>query len=296
MKIILSRKGFDSGNSDMPSAFVRGGEMVSFPIPTRERTKLADLIRYNDIRVEGMSMVERIKQLRGNRKKPFKHEFCHHDPDLIRDSRDRPSLAGWRGILGQSKNAQTDLETECVDVGDLFLFFGWFKEAEQGPNGLRFLKGAPHLHAFFGYLQIGEIFPVRADQRLPDKYGCFADHPHLTQERLELQQRGNTATNDTVYIAAESLSLDSKLPGWGVFQHSSDLVLTKKGRTRAFWSLPDFLQGQKIGRLRKDAWTSPDGAFRSPDIGQQEIIINADDNLKKWALERIRAGTRTDEI
>ena len=148
------------------------------------------------------------------------------------------------------------------------------------------------MHAFFGYLQIGEIFRVRADQNLPDKYGCFADHPHLTLKHLERQRQGKAPANNAVYIAAESLSLDSNLPGWGVFRHSPRLVLTKEGRTRAFWQLPDFLQGRDQLRLRHDAWDSPDGAFRSPDIGHQEIIMDADDRLKEWALERIRIGMR----
>lgn len=290
-RIIISRKGFDSENGGMASAFIPGERMVSFPIPS---TDPADQVRYSCISAEGMSLEERIKQLRWNYRTPFNSVRCHHDPDLVQDSRARLSLDGWRGIFGQSGDAQDDLDREKVSAGDLFLFFGWFKQAENGANGLRFCRKAPDWHVFFGYLEIGEVFLFPANHELPGKYKCFADHPHLRPER---QRKGKAAKNNTVYIAAESLSLDPQFSGWGVFRYprnSRNLVLTKEGSTRAFWSLPDFFRERKIGRLRKDAWLRPDGAFRSPDIGQQEIIMDADDKLREWALGIIRAGMGVD--
>ena len=234
--------------------------------------------------------------LRRNRLKPLTRpllpECCHHDPDLIQDARPRPP-GDWRGIFGQSGNEQNDLAE--VAKGDLFLFFGLFQEAGQVNGALGFLPGSRDFHAFFGYLQVGERFHVQTDQKIPEKYGCFADHPHLTPERLKHQGGGGYADNNTVYIADESFSLDSKFRGWGVFRFAPELILTKEWRTPAFWSLPDFLQGKRIGhRPRHDAWKSPDGAFRSPDIGHQEIVMDADDKLKEWALGIIRAGMRED--
>ena len=38
-----------------------------------------------------------------------------------------------------------------VGVGDVFLFFGWFKEVRQTAKGLAYRRGAPDLHVLFGW-------------------------------------------------------------------------------------------------------------------------------------------------
>ena len=43
MKVILSRKGFDSENGKMPSAIMPNGDVVSFPIPSEDYTTFDDL-------------------------------------------------------------------------------------------------------------------------------------------------------------------------------------------------------------------------------------------------------------
>ena len=97
MKIILSRKGFDSTTKEVdgvkikvsggkPSVFVPGGEMVSFPIPEipeKHESIDPDLIGYDDIYAEGMSLRERMKALYGG-DFASKWEHCHYDPDLQR--------------------------------------------------------------------------------------------------------------------------------------------------------------------------------------------------------------------
>ena len=45
MKVILSRKGFDSVNGKMPSAIMPNGDVVSFPIPSGDKTTFDELIR-----------------------------------------------------------------------------------------------------------------------------------------------------------------------------------------------------------------------------------------------------------
>jgi hypothetical protein len=45
MKIILSRKGFDSAYGGYPSPILPSGEMVSLPIPSD------DAIRYSDLKI-----------------------------------------------------------------------------------------------------------------------------------------------------------------------------------------------------------------------------------------------------
>ena len=43
MKVILSRKGFDSSNGGCPSPILPDGTLLSLPIPTDDRDKYEDL-------------------------------------------------------------------------------------------------------------------------------------------------------------------------------------------------------------------------------------------------------------
>ncbi len=48
MKVILSRKGFDSENGGIPSAIMPNGDVVSFPIPSDDKASFSDL-RYGQV-------------------------------------------------------------------------------------------------------------------------------------------------------------------------------------------------------------------------------------------------------
>ena len=309
-KIIFSRKGFDSGKKtgNGASPFVRDGEMMNFPIPAERRAAFANLIPYGGIHfADGITMQQRMDELRrgGSGWGPsVSVKCCHHDPDLVLDARRRPSKDGWRGIFGQSGPQQTELEK--VEVGDLFLFFGWFKEAAIGPDGLRFCRGARDLHALFGYLQVEEKWRIREDMKIPK---CFSDHPHLTWQRMKLRRDGMVSDNDMVYIARERLSIPgvkSGLPGHGIFRHAPQLVLTAEGQPRSFWGLPSCFDDQFCDRhiirmdeclcrprcptkecRRKGLWTTSTHQW-------QESIVNVTPEIQEWALERIRVGMGID--
>ena len=282
MKIILSRKGFDSGYGGMPSAFVRGGEMVSFPIPHDAKHPEKDyedscLIRYNDIPTEKrMSLQERINQLRGKRK-PFPHDQCHYDPDLR------------RGIFGQSGPAQSHLRKRVVE-GDLFLFFGWFQEAEWRGDTLHFCNPERNVQALFGFLQIGEILQAECAAH---KYPDFQNHPHLTDACLEWSKTPYAQKHhydNTVYIATKRLSLPGVkgLRGHGIFRHSPELVLTADGaKSRTIWKLPDIFRNREITYHSKKSWR-PDGLFQSRPRGQEFIVFDdEDETVSKWAAKLI---------
>ena len=80
--------------------------------------------------------------------------MCHLDPDLRKDVRDR--LPGWKPAFGQSGIALAHLNNMGVSEGDLFLFFGWFKETEMNQGKLIYRRKAKDLHVIYGYMQIGE--------------------------------------------------------------------------------------------------------------------------------------------
>ena len=103
-KIIFSRKGFDSSTGGMPS-MKRGENLISFPIPSYKNT----LTTYNHL-----GLGKDINELSNGKISSI--DTCHFDPNLN------------YGEFGQVGAAQTHLKNNDVNIGDLFLFWGWFRE------------------------------------------------------------------------------------------------------------------------------------------------------------------------
>lgn len=224
MRLILSRKGFDSGAGRKPSPILPDGSMVSLPIPERDSGTT-----YGELSWRGEPLAPLIEQLTKGRV-PARYGV-HMDPDLRQET--LPRKRGWRPSLGQVGAAQTVLARAGVGLGDVFLFFGWFREAESGPHGLRYVRGAPNLHVLFGWLQVGEVLALGQD-RPP---GWADRHPHVVQPQR---------THNTLYVASDELRIDGRgtgLAGAGTFDHYSPaLRLTQEGeRLRSRWSLPGWM-------------------------------------------------------
>lgn len=226
MRIIFSRKGFDSSAGGCPSPII-GDRPISLPIPVR---KTPSPVRYIDLIGDYGSLVEDLTKGRIDR-----HNRCHLDPDLKSSVRTR--LPGWRGALGQVGVAQSHLSNAGVSVGDLFLFWGLFRHAER-KNRWTFY-GAPE-HRLFGWLQVGEILQLGEDGSFAAKrYAWLCDHPHV---------RHGWSSHNALYVAAEKLCLNGTslgLPGWGVFRHG--LKLTADGANPSIWSVPDWLNPARGG-------------------------------------------------
>ena len=118
MKIILSRKGFDSANGGIVSPIFEDGTMVSFPIPSDDEDTY-DSLYYNGIPYS--------KILHDLRYKGGNH--CHVDPDLDL-SRRAKKIDGWFPAFGQRDAAASYLKNLGVAPGDIFLFFGNFHFVE----------------------------------------------------------------------------------------------------------------------------------------------------------------------
>ena len=118
MKIILSRKGFDSANGGIVSPIFEDGTMVSFPIPSDDEDTY-DSLYYNGIPYS--------KILHDLRYKGGNH--CHVDPDLDL-SRRAKEIDGWFPAFGQWDAAASYLKNLGVAPGDIFLFFGNFHFVE----------------------------------------------------------------------------------------------------------------------------------------------------------------------
>lgn len=149
MKIILSRKGFDTVNGGCPSPILPDGTLLSMPIPSN------DELLFSQIEYNGQSYANILEQINPNPKQPY--TTCHLDPD-IREGIRKTTIVNWQPAFGQIGSAQGLLRNSKVEVGDIFLFFGRFQKTEINSLGLlQYQKKAPIIHIIYGYLEIGKI-------------------------------------------------------------------------------------------------------------------------------------------
>lgn len=227
VRIIFSRKGFDSSSGGKPSPILPDGRMVSLPIPDKQSP-----IRYGDIRWHEHNLGALVSDLTDGRI-PASH-LAHLDPDLSNDS--LPRLPGWRPIFGQTGAAQGHLRNTGVVAGDIFLFFGLFRHVAYKSGKLDWNTCSPPLHVLWGWLQIDEVLKV--DGCDDEEYKWAKYHPHF--------HRG-FETNNTVYVARKHLTLPGvsagELAGAGVFPcFSEQLRLTAlSATTPSLWELPQWL-------------------------------------------------------
>ncbi|MYL26515.1 MULTISPECIES: hypothetical protein [Halomonadaceae] len=225
MKLILSRKGFDSSAGGCPSPVFPDGSFLSLPIPDKQSS-----VRYSDLQYEGINVGELVADLTGNPKR--RDHRAHLDPDLAPELTSRKP--GWRPTLGQIDQAQGHLRNQGVSEGDLFLFFGLFRRVERVDGRWRFDRQSAPFHALWGWLQVEEVSPV--DGALGERLPWVQDHPHFHRE---------AKPSNTLYIARESLDLGRgpmRIQGAGVFQSMNDeLRLTVPGSKKvSVWQLPGF--------------------------------------------------------
>ena len=236
MKIVLSRKGFDSSVGGYPSPILPCGTMLSIPIPSS-----LDSLSYADIAgPDDRSYLDYMQEL-GIAKK-IGSNGAHLDPDLRIEA--RPREKNWRPSLGQIKAAAGHLRNRYVGPGDLFLFYGWFRRTSTNNDGkLKFVGSSDGFHAIYGYLFIDRVIPVTETTELPN---WLANHPHAIPARRK-------KANNTLYIAANRMPHNANIPGAGVLAFNESLVLTKFGMSRSRWNLdPNLFKHLAISNLIRE--------------------------------------------
>ena len=280
MKIILSRKGFDSTYGKQPSPIMPDGTLLSLPIPYPN-----DCNKFSELFHDGNSYLEIIKQLK-NTSEFSEKNTCHLDPDIRENVRNRNK--GWKPLFGQHGSPQSHLKSNGVAEGDVFLFFGGFKQTELVNGVLTYKKGAPELHIIYGYLQIGKVHDKIAE--LPNE---LRYHPHAV-----LNKKFNTNIN-CIYQATKELSFLKKVSGAGCFKFDESLVLTQKDQTKSIWQLPESFHPANGVRLsfhppKAETWKKEKGKsiLKSARIGQ-EFIFTADPNgdVEKWCSDLIKKNS-----
>lgn len=114
MRLILSRKGFDSAAGGGPSPILPDGSILSLPIPETRGSRA-----YAELESPMGNFDKVITDLHGeSRTRPRR---AHFDPDLHADACLPPK--GWVPAFGQDSAASAHLDNQGVSAGDLFIFF-----------------------------------------------------------------------------------------------------------------------------------------------------------------------------
>lgn len=267
VKVILSRKGFDSAAGGCPSPTI-DGRCVSLPIPTSMPTK----VTYADLPNQMAEMVVQLSHGKISADRP-----CHVDPDI--DTGLFPRPIGWRGALGQVGAAQSHLSNQGVGPGDLFLFWGLFRSAERR-DCWRF--SGERQHRLFGWLQIGEVIHVGRDpEPTLRRFPWLSEHPHL---------QPGWGRDNTVYLASETLEINGHrcdAPGWGLLP--SGRRLTLEGASPSHWIPPRWLHPKfgGPGMSYNPAWRwLADGTVKVASRGQEFVAdVGEDCRVIEWLEE-----------
>ncbi len=234
MKIVFSRKGFDSSSGGGPSPIV-DGVPVSLPIPAVRGMPGPSYFSL------GLSCHVR----HASRGKLSGRSRAHHDPMFREDG---------TCLFGQYGAAQAHLENRGVGVGDLFIFFGLFREGQEKPH-----------HRIFGWLNVDRIVRhgdpgMEALRRL--------GHPHA------LAPHGR---NDAIWCGRGSTAKNIH----------PDLRLTMEGASPSLWRVPTWLE--KVGLSyhdRRDRWLGGD-VLQSVARGQEFVADIGDHAEAQQWVRRI---------
>lgn len=279
MKIILSRKGFDSKYGGYPSPILDDGRMLSIPIPEADSNinykslQLNSSISYFDIMSQ---LFSKIKTKKGNIDLN-QTTGCHLDPDINKRVLIRQN--GWKGLFGQSDIAQKHLHKHGIKEEDIFLFYGWFRKTKRENGRLQYDKLDKNgRHIIFGYLQIGEIVNVSTSNLMP----WMDYHPHA---------KWTSEPTNTLYVAKEHLSdFTSVIPGYGFFNYDDSLVLSSSGGDRrSEWKLDKVFRKVNITYHNQNNWKI--NVFQSNPIGQ-EFVVDANDKVIDWAKKIIERNCK----
>ena len=233
MKIVFSRKGFDTSSGGGPSPVV-DGRPLSLPIPAgkgRPGVSYASLGLSRHVRAASRD------RLSGRSR-------AHHDPMFVQG----------RCLFGQCGAAQTHLENRGVGPGDLFVFFGLFRDGDERPH-----------HRLFGWLRVERLVRHGEAEMAPLRE---LQHPHA------LAPHG---ANDVVWCGSGDTARTAH----------PDLRLSVEDGPPSLWRIPRWLERTGLSyHDRADRWRG-DGVLQSVARGQEFVADVGDDaEALDWA-ERV---------
>jgi len=264
VKIIFSRKGFDTSSGGVPSPII-DKVPISLPIPTNTDPSNT---RYCDINLGGIVEDLSNGKIRSTDK-------CHKDPDLE------------LGAFGQDGAAQTHLKNQGVGAGDLFLFFGLFQKAHEQAGVFKYQTGSKPEHRIFGWLQVGTIVNLRSDGKSFSKtHPKYEAHPHLLVDWMEKEK------DSSLYLPPDQLNIlrEHGLPGFGKFSaENSNTLLSSNSSSCSLWKVPDWLNIARKGcglsyHKNKALWRND--TLQTVGRGQEFVSDpKEDERLIHWLVE-----------
>jgi len=236
MKCVFSRKGFDSSSGGGPSPIVRRAPL-SLPIPAGKGMP--------GVSYASLGLSRHVRAASGG--KLTGRSKAHADPAFTDD--------GFC-LFGQCGAAQTHLENQGVGPGDLFLFFGLFRDGKQRAH-----------HRIFGWLWVEDV--VRHGDPAMEQLAEMG-HPHAVRPH---------STNDAIWV------------GRGVTAHSChpELRLSVEGGPPSLWRVPAWLERAGLSYHDKPERWSGEGVLQSVARGQEFVTdLGEDDEAHEW-VHRILA-------
>jgi len=329
MKIILSRKGFDSSYGGCPSPILPDGTLLSLPIPemkfskdlntkeeratwkTREN-KQYQPIAYSDLKLsenvinflrENGSTIQTYRDVLNEilpkgilreGKKTFEKNLqwvCHLDPDLVTTALERQTE--WRRLFGQGGAAESHLRNQKVGDNDIFLFFGWFRKTILKNGKLMFdPKDKTGVHLIYGYLQVD--YKISYTENRGKVKSWMSYHPHLRAKAWNNER-------NAIYVGRKTLSWDEKKPGAANFQYQPDLVLTdttnqnNPRKKKTYWRAELFPEEIAITYHNKNSHrkeTDVQGnicKYFKSADRGQEFVFDESEKINEWMKEIIDA-------
>lgn len=313
MKVIFSRKGFDSSYGGFPSIILPDGQMISFPIPEKGKKKT---MNETDSKIKGIE-AENLKFILADKKElslkeifekyniqkikipgntPTEQEventIFHYDPQIQnvvqriydQDNNKIINITNEYAAFGQSRAAASHLLNQKISKDDVFLFFGTFKWTGKDK------KNRKEFHALWGYMIVDDVFNIDnefthfngiEDYNNPSsKYPNLKFHPHYNNKKHE---------------GKKNIIICSKRFGTFIFDEDK-LKLTENDSTKSHWKIPNFWKiSDKNAKITMTYNTNnleeilDDGnlKIKSASIGQEFVINKYNPEIMKDWLEKI---------
>ena len=277
MKIIFSRKGFDSTAGGSASPIFPDGTVFSIPIPSTN-----DERRYSELsfQYEGQPIQSVLNEVTGMRIRHGRHNSCDYSQEHQRCHYDpMPIPHENRLVLGQASNAESHLHNNGVGTGDIFLFYGWFRRIEKMEDRWRYSPMSRDIQLIWSWMKVGDSFDVKTQAQREEvkmKYPYLSRHPHLA-DSLDVPY----PSSNRVYISERH----------GLLPYSDSRCLTDciEYRGRSTWRLPAcFNQPQAFTFLKDFVLEGDDVIITFRGYGQEFVL-----DLEKVPMESDRAKILT---
>jgi hypothetical protein len=232
MKIIFSRKGWDSEYGGSPSPIFPDGLIHSLPIPEKGSGICAADITPPSLSHYNVSLGQLFSDL--SRGKLSGATDIHLDPipdHTITAAGSSITAAGF----GQCEAAAGHLDKQgVVQDSALFLFFGLFRRVHFISGKWCYVRGAPKIHLIWGWMYVGSI---NKGPPFTGLHPGLAHHPHANPSR--------TYPNNRIYCPGIGFKIgDRHVPGSGVCLHYSSarqLTQLTPNVGCSDWELPSWL-------------------------------------------------------